>query len=78
MMEKEIDQSRRGFIIKVAYAAPAIATLSVLPSIASAGSAQHQRVECRDDKQVNYSQVRGFQTLNSTGVTHHHRHHGRH
>jgi hypothetical protein len=77
MMEQKVDQSRRGFIIKVAYAAPAIATLSVLPSIASAGSTQHQRVECRDDEQVKYSQVQGFQTLNSRRVTHHHRH-GRH
>jgi hypothetical protein len=34
----EVDESRRKFIQKVAYAAPMIATISVLPSIASAGS----------------------------------------
>jgi hypothetical protein len=39
VMEREgIDQARRAFLVKVAYTAPMIATISVLPSIASAGS----------------------------------------
>ncbi len=36
-----IDKSRRKFVQKVAYAAPMIATISVMPSIASAGSVRH-------------------------------------
>ena len=36
----EVGNSRRDFIQKVAYTAPVIATVSVLPSIASAGSAK--------------------------------------
>lgn len=42
MMKSEVDQSRRGFVKKVAYAAPIIATLSVMPSVASAGSVREQ------------------------------------
>jgi len=38
MEREEIDQARRSFLVKVAYTAPMIATISVLPSIASAGS----------------------------------------
>ena len=34
----EVDQSRRKFVQKVAYTAPLIVTISVMPSIASAGS----------------------------------------
>ena len=34
----DINKSRRDFVQKVAYVAPMIATVSVLPSIASAGS----------------------------------------
>ena len=34
----EIDTGRRSFLKKTAYAAPAIVTLSTLPSFASAGS----------------------------------------
>jgi hypothetical protein len=38
-MEKmNVDRSRREFLVKVAYTAPLIATLSVMPSLASAGS----------------------------------------
>lgn len=33
-----MSESRRSFIIKVAYTAPLITTMSVLPSVASAGS----------------------------------------
>lgn len=38
MKSGEVDQARRAFLVKVAYTAPLIATISVLPSIASAGS----------------------------------------
>ncbi len=34
----EVDKSRRGFLTKVAYTAPLVVTLSVMPSVASAGS----------------------------------------
>jgi hypothetical protein len=36
-----INKSRRKFVQKVAYMAPMIATISVIPSIASAGSVRH-------------------------------------
>lgn len=35
---QEFNQSRRGFIKKMAFVPPAIVTLSAIPSIASAGS----------------------------------------
>jgi hypothetical protein len=35
------NKSRREFVQKVAYVAPMIATISVIPSIASAGSVRH-------------------------------------
>lgn len=38
MSEQNVDRSRRAFLTKVAYTAPLIVTLSVMPSIASAGS----------------------------------------
>ncbi len=38
MNEQNVDRSRRDFLVKVAYAAPLIVTLNVMPSIASAGS----------------------------------------
>ncbi len=38
MKAEEVSKSRRKFLIKAAYTAPLIATISVLPSIASAGS----------------------------------------
>jgi hypothetical protein len=34
----ELNESKRGFLKKVAYVAPAIATLQVIPAIAAAGS----------------------------------------
>ena len=37
----EINKSRREFVQKVAYVAPLVATVSVMPSIASAGSVRH-------------------------------------
>jgi hypothetical protein len=38
MESEKVDRARRSFLVKVAYTAPMIATISVLPSIASAGS----------------------------------------
>jgi hypothetical protein len=38
MNEQNVDRSRRAFLAKVAYTAPLIVTLNVMPSIASAGS----------------------------------------
>ena len=38
MDEQSVDRSRRAFLTKVVYTAPLIVTLSVMPSIASAGS----------------------------------------
>jgi hypothetical protein len=38
MERLEVDGSRRAFLVKMAYTAPLIVTMSVLPSIASAGS----------------------------------------
>lgn len=38
MEELEVDRSRREFLVKAAYTAPVIVTLSVIPSVASAGS----------------------------------------
>ncbi len=38
MKAVEVNKSRRKFLIKAAYTAPLIATISVLPSVASAGS----------------------------------------
>ncbi len=38
MKAVEVSKSRRKFLIKAAYTAPLIATISVLPSVASAGS----------------------------------------
>ncbi len=38
MSGSQLDRSRRGFLRKAAYTAPLIATISVLPSIAAAGS----------------------------------------
>jgi hypothetical protein len=40
MNEQSVDRSRRAFLTKVAYTAPLIVTLNVMPSIASAGSLQ--------------------------------------
>ena len=37
-MSRGVDQSKRNFLIKAAYVAPIVATISVIPSIASAGS----------------------------------------
>lgn len=39
MTKEDADQSRRNFLVKVAYTAPIVATLTVMPSVASAGSA---------------------------------------
>ena len=38
MSEQEFDRARRGFLRKAAYIAPLVATISVMPSIAAAGS----------------------------------------
>lgn len=38
MNEQSVDRSRRAFLVKVAYTAPLIVTLNVMPSLASAGS----------------------------------------
>jgi hypothetical protein len=38
MEQCDVDRSRRGFLLKAAYVAPLVVTLSVMPSIASAGS----------------------------------------
>ena len=38
MNEQNVDRSRRAFLAKVAYTAPLIVTLNVMPSIASTGS----------------------------------------
>jgi len=55
-------QSRRGFVKKVAYAAPVVATLSVMPSIASAGSRQtYNDCDTKDYKEFkNYSGFKDF------------------
>ncbi len=46
MDEQNVDRSRRAFLAKVAYTAPLIVTLNVMPSIASAGSpVTHTTVE---------------------------------
>jgi hypothetical protein len=38
MNDQNVDRSRRAFLAKVAYTAPLIVTLNVMPSIASTGS----------------------------------------
>jgi hypothetical protein len=38
MNEQNVDRSRRAFLAKVAYTAPLVVTLNVMPSIASTGS----------------------------------------
>ena len=37
-MSNNVNQSRRGFVRKAAYVAPAILTMTAIPSFASAGS----------------------------------------
>src|SRR4029453_3523996 len=41
----EVDQSKRNFMIKAAYVAPLVLTVSVLPRFASAGSA-NAKIHC--------------------------------
>jgi len=50
----EIDTERRSFLEKMAYVAPAIVTLSALPSFASAGSGYQSQI---DKWQKEYPQV---------------------
>jgi hypothetical protein len=42
-MTEEHDESRRQFVRRAAYVAPAIVTLSAIPSFASAGSGNNHR-----------------------------------
>ena len=42
------NQTRRDFVKKVAYTAPAVLTLSALPSIAGAGSHREDRARCNN------------------------------
>lgn len=45
MSPAEVDQSKRNFMIKAAYVAPIVATVSVLPRFASAGST-NAKIHC--------------------------------
>ena len=45
MSPAEVDQSKRNFMIKTAYVAPIVATVSVLPRFASAGST-NAKIHC--------------------------------
>ena len=45
MSPTEVDESKRNFMIKVAYVAPIVATVSVLPRFASAGST-NAKIHC--------------------------------
>ena len=44
----EINDSRRQFVLKVAYTVPFIATMSVMPSLASAGSVKSAGQNCNN------------------------------
>ena len=59
----EINHSRRQFVLKVAYTVPVVATLSVMPSLASAGSVRHDHQhaggDCDDHKVSEHPQSQG-------------------
>ena len=49
--DNNIDQTRRDFVKKAAYATPAIVTMAAIPSFASAGSVQPIRASRNLDRE---------------------------